>query len=111
MIVNEVLDERKKQDKRWGGAEHDDQHRPAAWFGFIDDQMAKSDRDTARYAAAHGLIDPETIPSVEDWKRGRNFVRARLVKIAALAIAGIESIDRLNARNYVPMPEKTKGTA
>lgn len=72
-IYGEIGTERHNQDLQWGGPEHDDEHDPFNWFGFIYHQVDKGERET-----------PETAAKI----------RARLVKIAALAVAGIESIDR-----------------
>jgi hypothetical protein len=63
----EVEEERRRQDQQWGGPEHDDQHAAHRWLQFIHRQVVKQ-----RGSPARGF----------------------LVKIAALAIAGIESIDR-----------------
>lgn len=74
-ILLEVIQERERQDEQWGGPEHDDSHFIYEWLQFIDDQYEKG---------------------MHEWicGGGRNKIRARLVKIAALAFAGIESIDR-----------------
>jgi hypothetical protein len=69
-IFNEVVAERARQDARWGGPEHDDGHSEGDWADFIRE-----------YA----------------WgDRGADF-RERMLKIAALAVAAIESHDRLTA--------------
>lgn len=69
-VYNEIKAERVDQDKQWGGPEHDDLHGPDEFMGYITRQIEK-DTD----------------------------VRERLVKIAALAVAAVESFDR-NSRNY-----------
>lgn len=69
-VLAEVVAERGRQNKQWGGAEHDDEHGPDEFLGFIRRQVSK-DGD----------------------------VRERLIKIAALAVAAIESLDR-NTRDY-----------
>ena len=71
-IYQEVLAERTRQDKQWGGPEHDDSHDDTQWLMFIDYQMDRC------------YLHPDE-------------VRNRLVKIAALAFAAIESLDRKNA--------------
>lgn len=77
-IFVEVSEERSAQDAQWGGEPHDDGHAPLEWMGFVERQAMG-----ARMALAD---KPE-----EDHY---GTVRKRLIKIAALAIAGIESIDR-----------------
>lgn len=59
--------ERERQDEQWGGPEHDDEHDPWDWARLIEHQTA---------------WDREQDP----W--------CRFVKIAALAVAAIESIER-----------------
>lgn len=75
----EILAERARQDARWGGPAHDDRHPPATWLDLIDDQLM-----------AAGMEGDETTTAA--------VIRARLVKVAALAIAGIQSLDRAGAR-------------
>lgn len=80
-ILDEVKDERARQDEQWGGPGHDDTHVPAEWFGFIQDQD-----------------DHFTSASLSTRSHDEAFItataRERLIKIAALAVAAVESIDR-----------------
>lgn len=64
----DVLAERGLQDEQWGGPEHDDGHTLVDWRDFI---VKQADRSVSSCDA-----------------------RARLVKVAALALAAIESLDR-----------------
>lgn len=68
-IIAEILAERARQDKQWGGSKHDDEHVAGEWLEFIANQAEKM----------------AYIPTD---------ARMRFIKIAALAIAAIESIDR-----------------
>lgn len=80
-VLDAILAERGKQDAQWGGASHDDEvNCPSDWLTYIDRQIEKAIRETA--------------PLMIDSKPYTDAVRARLVKIAALAVAGIESMDR-----------------
>lgn len=74
-IIEEVKAERAAQDEQWGGAEHDDEHSPGEFAGFIDAQFCKC-----------------------DWGNGPD-ARRRFIKVAALAIAAVEMIDR-TTRDY-----------
>ena len=65
--IADVLAERARQDAQWGGPSHDDQHDPVDWSHFIEEQAY--------------------------WGREQD-PRRRFIKIAALAVAAIESIDR-----------------
>lgn len=70
IIILEIKAERATQDAQWGGPDHDDEHGPDEFVTFIEHQIARSDRG-----------------------RGPD-ARERLVKIAALAVAAVESYDR-----------------
>jgi len=71
-VFLEVIQERKRQDRQWGGPAHDDTHDVLAWGSYICYQEAKlGGQITTREA------------------------RDRFIKIAALAVAAVESLDRL----------------
>lgn len=76
----DVMKERRRQDLKWGGPEHDDKHAPDEWEGFIVERIAPL---TAR---------DETF-------------RKRMVEISALALAAIESFDRKLEEHEVLMRE------
>jgi hypothetical protein len=67
--LDDILKERDKQDEQWGGPDHDDTHDQWDWLDYIDHQKYR-------------------------WVEVPNRGRETLVKIAALALAAIESIDR-----------------
>jgi hypothetical protein len=67
--ISDVLAERERQDAQWGGQDHDDQQSNRDWTHYMGKQAAKI------------APDPER-------------ARERYIKIAALAVAAIESIDR-----------------
>jgi hypothetical protein len=73
MAFRDVSAERNRQDEQWGGAQRDDRHNAVDWVNCISKQL-------------HLLCN----------KAER---RARLVKIAALAVAAIESVDRTEAES------------
>lgn len=85
-VFAEIAAERVRQDEQWGGPEHDDTHGPADWMHFIDKQTVA------------GVFDVE----LGEEKPGS--YRRRLVKIAALAVAAIESHDRVMARSAEASP-------
>ena len=70
-VMREIEQERARQDQKWGGPEHDDAHGPMDWFTFIAHQLQR---------AVMGRARPREI----------------LIKIAALAVAGLESDQRKN---------------
>jgi hypothetical protein len=83
-VLAEVLAERKAQDAQWGGPALDDTRSPGEWIDYIERQALKLVSDPLN-PAGYGAV-----------------VRARLVKIAALAFAGMESIDRKAAQAVPP---------
>ena len=83
-IFEDIKAERAVQDEQWGGAAHDDQHGPEDFLKFIRWQSAKFEQEVEAKSA-------EQLVMLSDID---NMARPRLVKIAALAVAAIESIDR-----------------
>lgn len=76
-VTAEVATERNRQNEKWGGAIHDDQHTTAH---FADLLMAY-----ASWAKAmHAMGSPDK-------------ARRRLIQVAALAVAAVESMDRKKA--------------
>jgi hypothetical protein len=69
-IYDEIKEERMRQDNKWGGASHDDEHIYADWFDFIVRHTTKSLEDD-------GIL-----------------FRKQMVRVAALAVAAIEWCDR-----------------
>lgn len=72
-VLDEVNDERAKQDEQWG-SKHDDTHTAGFWtflvmkhLGKVADAVCEDDYGTARH---------------------------KLIVVAALAIAAVESLDR-----------------
>lgn len=80
-VYAHIKAERARQDAQWGGTAHDDTHDPAEWVKFLDKQLTAADALTP------------TVQAGED-----EAYRERLVKIAALAVAAIESHDRLKRK-------------
>jgi len=70
-ILNQIEKERERQDLKWGGPAHDDRHDERDWLHYLEHQL-------------FGYVRASTI-----WEG-----RARLLKLAALTVAVIESIDR-----------------
>ena len=70
-VTDEIIEERERQDKKWGGVEHDDQHSTDDFFNFIGQRVIYN-------------MTPEE-------------ARKSLVEIAALAVAAVQSMDRSSA--------------
>lgn len=75
-IYEEVELERHRQNKIWGGSEHDDRHDVRDWVAYIVNYLGKTvDRDA-------------------EWGRNLDTVREYFIRVTALCVAAIESIDR-----------------
>ena len=73
-VLQEIKEERARQDKLWGGPKHDDEHEISNWTLFIRSQLNR-------------MSSESFLPYGSD--------RKRFIKIAALAVAAIESGDRI----------------
>lgn len=73
-----VLAERERQDNKWGGASHDDQEPPMAWVDYV-----------TRYASWAGMM------ALSGGAEGMAKYRRRMVQVSALALAAVQSFDRL----------------
>lgn len=74
-IYDEIDNEREYQDKKWGGTSFDDAQTEQQWIEYIK-----------QYAIG---------------QRGSNNFRERMIKVAALAVAAIESYDRKESAGKV----------
>lgn len=73
-ICDEICSERDRQDDKWGGPGHDDQHSTADFCRWIKNYASWADQ----------MADGKSYDKA----------RKRLVQIAALAVAAVETIDR-----------------
>ena len=78
-VLDEIAAERRRQDGKWGGPAHDDAHSTAEFVQFIEDYAG-----WARQMASMNSPDK---------------ARRRLIQVAALAVAAVESMDRRSANN------------
>lgn len=70
----QIMHEREKQDAEWGGPDHDDEHTPLDWTSYIEKHAGKA--------------------------LSQHF-RQQMIRVAALAVAAIESYDRKSGRSRV----------
>ncbi len=81
-LLAEVAAERRRQDAKWGGAEHDDHHTVAEWARLI--------QNYAGWA--------EVMAGMASHYKARN----RLLQVAALALAAVQALDRNVERSNTP---------
>lgn len=79
-VLEDIIKERIKQDAQWGGPSHDDKHDASDFFGFITDQIEKFQVDEQNADVCDATY------------------RERMIKIAALAVAAVQSLDRHTQR-------------
>lgn len=90
-----VRNERRRQDEQHGGAATDDTRTQEAWRAQVRKQVNRMvEMDTALLASR----SPQTVDVLEDYV-------ATWTKVAALAHAAIESLDRTNVVRIGPAVE------
>lgn len=82
-IYDEIKAERVRQDEKWGGPGHDDQHVVAQWVDYITLRARRASLADG-WLTNHPHTDPQE-------------VRRCFIEVAALAIAAVESLDRQEA--------------
>ena len=88
-IASDINGERRRQDEKWG----EQNHPPAIWIAVITEEIGE---------AAEAVLQWEFSDEGDHDERLIRF-REELVRVAAVAIAALESIDRQNAvRGTVP---------
>ena len=76
-IWHEIQAERERQREEWGGDYHDDQHGPMEWVAILTKHAG---------SAMPGKL-AHRVASIQRF-------RTQMVKVAAIAVAAVESIDR-----------------
>lgn len=71
-VYDHILMERNRQDKKWGGPQHDAQHSDNDWVAYIMKHAGKAVK----------------------WPFNQKNFRRQMIRVAALAVAAIEVIDR-----------------
>lgn len=69
-IYDQIKEERRIQDQKWGGIEHDDTHSSNDWVAYIAKHLGRA----------------------ADWDY--TAFRRHMIRVAALAVAAIEWVDR-----------------
>ena len=75
-ILEEIRRERDRQDEKYGGPDHDDSHYPGDWCLILSKYLGRAAAET---------IDAEPDAAFRD----------NMIKIAAVAIAATQSLDRV----------------
>lgn len=75
IVLTQILEERRNQDKKWGGPAFDDERERTEWLSLIREHEERAKRAVSRT----GDLDE---------------YRQQMIQIAALAIAAIHAHDR-----------------
>lgn len=84
-IVQDILDERTRQNIKWGEQNHD----PYRWIGILTEEVGEVAQ------AVNGAIEGPAETVAERWGRWQAY-REELIQVAAVAIAMVECWDRNN---------------
>lgn len=92
-IVNEVLSEREYNEEKWGNEADDTKNRPNDWIAYI-----------ASYSTRWftGGFSPYKPHEVLDFRKC-------MIKVAAIAIAAVESLDRQQEKDGRAFYEQPRG--
>jgi hypothetical protein len=101
-IHEEIKSARLRQNEEWGGAAHDDAHEPEKWCGFLRHQLRLADR-AACSLATDEITGGEEQALIDGY-------RERLIKIAAVAVAATESLDRIMERRAASSDKEAEMT-
>ncbi len=102
-VYDEIRAERAAQDAKWGGPQHDDTHKPMEWAVYIA-------AHTARALGGSILVREETTQCVLTLQCplvGSPYFRRQMTRVAALAVAAIESYDRARSTAVPSAPAVT----
>ena len=103
VALAEIAAERARQDAKWG-----EQNHPDGTGLAHDDTYARVARDACEIAASHGkctyrlILNEEVAEAFAESDPAK--LRARLVQVAAVAVAWIECIDRRTAATTEEVP-------
>lgn len=74
-VYDQILAERNRQDRKWGGPDHDRQHSDNDWLAYIVKHAGKAVK----------------------WPFDRVIFRRQMIRVAALAVAAVEVLDQKGA--------------
>lgn len=81
-VTDEVQEERRKQNAKWGPQNH----APLEWIAILGEEFGEASKEALEHhwAGTHYPIDPLRLARL----------RGELMQVAAVAVAAIESLDR-----------------
>ena len=82
-IVQQIIDERTRQDNKWGVQNHS----TLMWSAILTEETGEVAKAALESSAAHKKLSGKQLDTLEDYRK-------ELIQVAAVAIAAIESLDR-----------------
>jgi len=86
-VYDEIRTERDAQGAQWGGDSHDDGHAAYDWEWLIQKFLGKAALERGASVVAGGGPSGRTTFGSPEWRK-------RMIQVAALAVAGVEWMDR-----------------
>jgi hypothetical protein len=99
-IYEEIAEERKRQDHKWGEQHHPD-GTSLRFMALCDDAKARNDAADPFSITWQGILDEEVLEAFTETDRTK--LRTELIQVAAVAVAWIEDLD--SRADYRPPPE------
>ncbi len=105
-VYDEIRTERAAQNAKWGGPEHDDEHDGLDWLSYLLEHAAKMLSGAVRaergdWPSNNPMHDRRwtfTVLVPPSGERNWRAYRKQLIRVAALAVAAVESSDRRAAQ-------------
>lgn len=85
-ILDEIMQECLRQDKKWGRQDHS----PECWLAILGEEFGEVAREVTRQIPPIGFVDGVSI----DEKPDMDNYRKELIQLAAVALRMVESYDR-----------------
>jgi len=82
-IIQQIIDERLRQDKKWGPQDHS----TLMWSAILTEETGEVAKAALESCAAHKKLSGKELDTLEDYRK-------ELIQVAAVAVAAIESLDR-----------------
>ena len=92
-IADEILDERERQNQKWGKQEHN----LVEWTAILTEEVGEVAKEAVDYHFRNLAISPDedkrVTASVEDQLARRNRYRTELIQVMAVAMQMVEDLD------------------
>lgn len=94
-VLEEVLEERKKQNKKWGVQDHN----PIEWIGILTEEVGEASKDAVDWYFGNKISGKRKENDDAIQQKLLKDYRTECIQVAAVAVQMVESIDR-NKTNF-----------